>query len=129
MMRLLLDTHAVLWFATGAAALSATARAHALDPANDVLVSHVTVWELAIKTGLGKLKLDRDLSRWLERHVTGNGFAYLPIALAHTLAVASLPRHHGDPFDRLLIAQIQIERLVIVSRDPAFDAYDIRRVW
>ncbi|MBI5771413.1 MAG: type II toxin-antitoxin system VapC family toxin [Verrucomicrobia bacterium] len=128
-MRLLLDTHTVLWFAMGDTALSAKARAHALDPASEVLVSHVTAWELAIKTGLGKLKLDRELPRWLERNVSGNGFSYLPIALAHTLAVARLPHHHGDPFDRLLIAQCEIERLTLVSRDPSFDAYGIKRVW
>lgn len=128
-MRLLLDTHTALWFATGAAALSATARAHTQDPANELLVSHATVWELAIKTSLGKLKLDRELSRWLERYITGNGFAYLPITLAHTLAVAHLPHYHGDPFDRLLVAQCETERLTLVSRDPAFDAYGITRVW
>lgn len=128
-MRVLLDTHAVLWFAAGAADLSATARACALDPTNEVLVSHATAWELAIKTGLGKLKLDRDLPRWLERHVAGNGFAYLPIALHHTLEVARLPRHHGDPFDRLLVAQCAAEHLALVSRDPAFDTYGIKRVW
>ena len=128
-MRVLLDTHAALWFAAGSATLSATARAHALDPANEVLVSHATVWELAIKTSLGKLKLDRELSRWLERFVAGNGFVYLPITLRHTLAVARLPHHHGDPFDRLLVAQCEAEQLALVSRDPAFDAYGIRRVW
>lgn len=128
-MKLLLDTHAVLWFAAGNAALSVAARTHATDPQNEICVSHATVWELAIKTSLGKLKLDRELPRWLERYVVNNGFTYLPISLVHTLGVGLLPHHHGDPFDRLLVAQCEIERLAIVSRDPAFDAYGIRRVW
>jgi len=128
-MRLLLDTHAVLWFATGHSALSPAARAQATNPANEVLVSHVTAWELAIKTGIGKLKLDRELSLWLERYVVGNGFGALPIELDHVVAVARLPHHHGDPFDRLLVAQCEAENLALVSRDSMFDAYGIKRVW
>ena len=99
-MRLLLDTHVVLWFAAGNPALSAGARSQVVDPQNEIWVSHATVWEMAIKTSLGKLKLDRELGRWLERYVVNNGFAYLPLSLAHTLGVARLPHHHGDPFDR-----------------------------
>lgn len=128
-MRLLLDTHAVLWFATGNSALSATVRTRASDPANDVFVSYASLWELAIKTSLGKLKLDRELPRWLERYVTGNGFSRLAIELNHITGVAHLPHHHGDPFDRLLAVQCEAERLTLVSRDPVFDAYGIKRVW
>lgn len=128
-MRLLLDTHAVLWFASGDSALSVGARTLVTDPKNEISVSHATVWEMAIKISLGKLRLDRQLARWLERHVVNNGFDYLPISLAHTLGVAGLPHHHGDPFDRLLVAQCEIEHRTLVSRDPAFDAYGIRRVW
>jgi len=128
-MRLLLDTHVVLWFAAGNPALSAGARSQVVDPQNEIWVSHATVWEMAIKTSLGKLKLDRELGRWLERYVVNNGFAYLPLSLAHTLGVARLPHHHGDPFDRLLVTQCAIEHLTLVSRDPAFDAYGIPRVW
>ena len=128
-MRLLLDTHALLWFATGNRAFSPAARVQTSDPANEVLVSHASAWELAIKTSLGKLRLDRDLSLWLKRYVAGNGFDDLPISLDHVVGVARLPHHHGDPFDRLLVAQCQTERLALVSRDPVFDAYAIRRVW
>ncbi len=128
-MRLLLDTHTVLWFAAGDAALSDAAREGMVDPGNEIRVSHATVWELAIKIGLGKLKLDRDLTRWLERFVAGNGFTYLPISLAHAVRVARLPHHHGDPFDRLLVAQCETEHLCVVSRDTAFDAYGIKRLW
>ena len=128
-MRLLLDTHAVLWFATGDAALSANARTRVIDPQNEIWVSHASVWEMAIKISLGKLKLDRELGRWLERYVIDNGFSFLPISLTHTLGVARLPHHHGDPFDRLLVAQCEIEHWSLVSRDPAFDAYGIQRVW
>ena len=128
-MRLLLDTHTVLWFATGDRALSPAAQARTSDPANEILVSHVTAWELAIKTALGKLRLDRELSPWLERYVAGNGFGSLAIGLDHIVAVAHLPHHHGDPFDRLLIAQCGAEKLTLVSRDPVFDRYGIKRVW
>ncbi len=128
-MRLLLDTHTVLWFATGHHSLSVRAKTQVSDSDNEVLVSHVTAWELAIKTGLGKLQLDRELSLWLERYVVGNGFGSLPIGLEHVVGVAPLPHHHGDPFDRLLVAQCQTERLALVSRDPVFDAYGIKRVW
>jgi len=128
-MRLLLDTHAILWFATGDAALSASARTRVTDPQNEVCVSLASAWEMAVKTSLGKLKLDRELGRWLERYVIGNGFSFLPISLSHTLGVARLPHHHGDPFDRLLVAQCEIEHRSLVSRDPAFDAYGIQRIW
>lgn len=128
-MRLLLDTHTVLWFATGDRALSPAAKAQTSDPTNEILVSHVTAWELAIKTALGKLQLDRDLSLWLERYVAGNGFGRLAIGLDHIVAVARLPQHHGDPFDRLLVAQCQAEKLTLVGRDPVFDRYGIKRMW
>ena len=128
-MRLLLDTHAVLWFAAGDPALPASVRDRLTDPANEIRVSHATVWELAIKISLGKLRLDRELSVWLDRYVEGNGFAYLPIAREHAAGVAALPHHHGDPFDRLLAVQCAAENLTLVSRDPAFDAYGIKRVW
>ncbi len=100
-----------------------------LDSANEVLVSHVTLWEVAIKTGLGKLTLDREPSLWLDRYVAGNGFTYLTISYEHILRTATQPRHHGDPFDRLLAAQCELEQLLLVSRDQVFDSYGIRRLW
>jgi PIN domain nuclease of toxin-antitoxin system len=114
--RLLLDTHSILWFAAGTAALSATARAQVADSHNELWASHASDWEMAIKTSLDKLRLDRELPAWLER-------------LDHVVRVSRLPREHGDPFDRLLVAQCAAERLAIVSRDPVFDAYGIKRVW
>jgi PIN domain nuclease of toxin-antitoxin system len=127
--RLLLDTHVLLWFASGDTALTVKAREQVLDPNNEILLSHASAWELAIKTGLGKLRLDRALPVWLERYVIGNGFAHLPITLAHILHTATLPQHHGDPFDRLLVAQCDAERLTLVSRDPVFDTYGVKRLW
>ena len=128
-MRLLLDTHALLWFASGDTALTVRAREHVLDSDNEILLSHASAWELALKTGLGKLRLDRSLPVWLERYVTGNGFAHLPLTLEHILRTATLPQHPGDPFDRLLVAQCDAKRLTLVSRDPVFDAYGVRRLW
>ncbi|MDO8544146.1 MAG: type II toxin-antitoxin system VapC family toxin [Opitutaceae bacterium] len=129
MSRLLIDTHALLWFAAGDRQLSTSAREGIADPANNVFVSHASVWEMAIKMSLGKLRLDRELARWLNRYAAGNGFDFLPISLSHLTEVAGLPHHHGDPFDRLLVTQCVLENMPLVSRDPVFDAYGIKRVW
>ncbi|MBM3851676.1 MAG: type II toxin-antitoxin system VapC family toxin [Verrucomicrobia bacterium] len=128
-MRLRLDTPALLWFAAGDAALSEAARDSMVDPSNGIWVSHASVLELAIKISLGKLRLDRDLPRWLERYVVGNGFSYLPISVDHAAGVARLPHHHGDPFDRLLVVQCATESFNLVSRNSAFDADGVKRRW
>ena len=121
-MKLLLDSHAFLWWLTEDPKLKAEARQAVADPASVVYVSAATVWELSIKAALGKLDLDgADLAEEIE----ANDFVELPVTARHSLAAAALPRHHEDPFDRMLIAQAQIEDLTIVTRDPAFRAYGI----
>lgn len=121
-MKLLLDSHAFLWWLAEDPKLSAGARQAVADPSSTVLVSAATVWELSIKASLGKLELDgADLVEEIEE----NDFVELPMSARHALAAAILPRHHDDPFDRMLIAQAQIEGLTIVTRDPAFDAYGV----
>lgn len=118
---LLLDTHAVLWYLEGNAdRMSVTTRALIEDPTADVFVSAASFWEIAIKSGLGKLEADRDL---LSR-VAAAGFQALAITAAHAWNVRSLPRHHRDPFDRLLVAQAQTEGLRLVTRDEVFASYD-----
>jgi PIN domain nuclease of toxin-antitoxin system len=120
--KLLLDSHAFLWWLVEDPKLSAGARRTVADPASTVHVSAATVWELSIKEALGKLDLDgADLCEEIEE----NDFVELPMTARHAHAAAALPRHHGDPFDRMLIAQGQIEGLTIVTPDPAFRAYGI----
>ncbi len=128
-MRLLLDTHALIWFCEGKAALSPRARAAMEDAANECLVSHATAWEMAIKLNLGKLELGLDYGQIFPGVLDANGFSLLPPSLAHYQALISLPSHHGDPFDRLVIAQAQVEGLTIVTCDPHFPAYGVPILW
>ena len=121
-MKLLLDSHAFLWWLTEDPKLSAGARQAVADPASIVHVSAATVWELSIKASLGKLELDgADLAEEIEE----NDFIELPMTARHAVAAAALPRHHDDPFDRMLIAQAQTEGLTIVTRDREFRAYGV----
>jgi PIN domain nuclease of toxin-antitoxin system len=120
--KLLLDSHTFLWWLAEDPKLSAAARQAVADPASIVYVSAATIWELSIKAALGKLELD---SADLVAEVEGNDFVELPMTARHSLTAAYLPRHHEDPFDRMLIAQAQIEGLTMVTRDPVFRAYGV----
>jgi len=120
--KLLLDSHSFLWWLAEDPKLSAGARRVVADPAAIVYVSAATIWELSIKADLGKLDLD---GVDLVEEVGENDFVELPMTARHALAAAYLPRHHEDPFDRMLIAQAQVEGLTVVSRDPAFRAYEV----
>src|SRR5688500_17902074 len=100
-MRLLLDTHAFLWFVLNDAQLSSNARTLMGDPANELLLSPASYWEIAIKISLGKYALPGDFGDFMERQVTDNSLTILPITIRHAAAVAALPLHHRDPFDRL----------------------------
>ena len=128
-MRVLLDTHAFLWAAADAPELGRRARKRYLDPETDLLLSVASVWEMAIKTGLGKLRLTVPLDELVERGIEGQGIALLPIALEHALAVRALPFHHRDPFDRLLAAQALAEGVPILSADCVFERYGVERIW
>ena len=119
-MRLLLDTHALLWWLADEG-LTAQAREAIADPANLVAVSAASAWEISIKKALGKLAAPDDL----EQQVQTGGFVPLPISIAHGIAAGQLPRHHEDPFDRMLIAQAVAEGLTIVTRDKRFDDYGV----
>jgi PIN domain nuclease of toxin-antitoxin system len=127
--RLLLDTHTFLWFLGGHRSLSSRARRSIESSRNEKYLSIASVWEMAIKLGLGKLKLAVPLRDTVEAGVAECGIALLAVDRDHALAVAELPWHHGDPFDRLLVAQAQAEDLRIVTRDDAFDEYDVSRLW
>ena len=109
--------------------LSAAGQSLINDPANDVLISPASYWEIAVKVGLGKLSLQAPYDDFMRRGIEGNDFEILPIEPRHTSLLTTLPLHHRDPFDRLLIAQAMVEAIPIVGMDPAFKAYGVRRLW
>ncbi len=128
-MRLLLDTHAYLWFVGGNSTLPSRTAKILAEAEHTRFVSFASLWEISIKAGLGKLELPFGLDELCDDQLAINGFSTLAIGLEHIKRVVSLPHHHGDPFDRLLVAQCQTENLALVSRDPMFDRYGIKRVW
>ncbi len=128
-MRLLLDTHAFLWFSSDDRSLSPSARARIEDRRHEKFLSVASVWEMAIKISLGKLHLASELTDLVATGAERNGIAVLEVRKEHALRVVALPLHHRDPFDRLLIAQALSEKMAIVSCDVAFDAYPVRRIW
>lgn len=124
-MRLLLDTHAVIWALEDSASLSSVARELIIDPDNQILVSATSAIEIAIKRSVGKLEAPDDLRSAID----AAGFIPLTIDFATAERLASLPHHHRDPFDRLLIAQALAENVAIVTRDSAFAAYPVTTIW
>ncbi len=128
-MRLLLDTHTLLWWLANDPKLSAQARTAIANPRNDCFVSLASCWELAIKASLGKIRLAKPVERFIPDELAANDFQLLPIEFKHVAKVESLPFHHRDPFDRLLAVQALTEKMALVSADEAFDAYGVKRVW
>lgn len=120
-MRLLLDTHALLWWLADDPELGATARARIGDGGNQIFVSAASAWELEIKRAIGKLAAPGDL----DAAIAASGFDTLAISVGHAIAAGRLPPHHADPFDRMLIAQATAEQLVIITADGAFGAYGV----
>jgi len=127
--RLLVDAHAVIWAVDDPSKLGPQAATALHDPGNDLLLSAGTIWEIAIKVGLGKLSLSMSYREWMHRAITDLTLTVLPITVEYAEVQGSLPRHHGDPFDRLLVAQAQVENITLVSADPGFDPYGIKRLW
>lgn len=121
---LLLDTHVFLWWRMNAPDLTEEAR-HAVARADTVLVSAASAWEAAIKVALGRLTLPEPFARGVE----GSAFVKLAITFAHADRVGHLPHHHGDPFDRLLVAQAQVEELTLVTHDRKLEPYDVDVLW
>lgn len=119
-MRLLLDTHLLLWWLADDPKLPPRAATLIADSTNAIFASAASVWEAAIKAGLGRLTVD---ASELEPAIRASGFQPLPVSLAHAAAVATLPPHHRDPFDRLLVAQSRVEGLVLLTRDGTLAAY------
>lgn len=127
--RLLLDTHALLWWLTGDRQLSATAQRVIGEETNDIYVSAASAWEISTRLRLGKLHDPEGVTRALRRHLAAQGFLELPILLEHAQEAGALPGPHRDPFDRMLIAQARLEELALVSNEEPFDRYGITRVW
>lgn len=128
-MRVLLDTHALIWAVDEPAYLGSEARLVLQDDSNELLISAATVWEIAIKTGLGKLTLAIPYKEWMTRALADLGATILPITIEYAEVLATLPHHHRDPFDRMLIAQAQVESIPLASNEETFDSYAVARVW
>ena len=124
-MRVLLDTHILLWVLGDPKRLSKATLAVLRDPEHEVQVSVASLWEIAIKVGVGKLRLPGPPGDWLPEALERTGIATLGISALHALAVAALPFHHRDPFDRLLVAQALLEGLTVVTRDRRFGLYGV----
>lgn len=128
-MRLLLDTHAFLWWVTASPEFSRRARDLVADSTNEIFFSAASGWELAIKAGLGRVRLPEDPERFIPTQVAANAFEVLPVHLRHALQVFALPALHRDPFDRMLVAQAIVEGMAILSSDPLIARYPVEVVW
>lgn len=125
-MRYLLDTHVWLWLLANPERIRPTVRNVLIEPSNTLMFSVASAWEIAIKYRLGKLPLPEPPNVFIPARLLRDGVVPFPIELTHAVHVANLPDHHSDPFDRLLIAQAQIEALCLITADTNFDAYDVQ---
>lgn len=128
-MRALLDTCTLIWLAQEPGKLSARCVEVIDDPANDLVVSHVSVWELALKAAAGKFRFPIPLRSWLEQQRSHWRFEYLAIGLEHILRTNEIERHHADPFDRLIVSQAMVENLGILTPDQAVASYPVHVIW
>jgi PIN domain nuclease of toxin-antitoxin system len=128
-MRLLLDTHVLLWFVWNHPNLSATGRTLMTDPNNMLFLSAASIWEIAIKVGIGKLTLADPYDVFMNQAISTTGLTLVPIEVRHATVLTALPSHHGDPFDRMMIAQAIVEKMPMLSADAVFDAYGVNRLW
>lgn len=129
MPRLLLDTHAFLWWVEDSPQLGAAARRAIVDTKNDCFLSIASCWKMAIKSSLGKLRLTEPVERYISEQVAANSFGILGIELRHIAKIEKMPFHHRDPFDRLMIAQAMTDKLTIVTADKAFGSYGVKTLW
>jgi PIN domain nuclease of toxin-antitoxin system len=128
-MKVLLDTHALIWIVTDDDRLSETARSIFLDPQNSLFFSIASLWEICIKISLEKIALKTGWLQTIQKEMKINTILWLPIETEHCAKVVALPFHHRDPFDRLLVAQTMVEDLRLLSRDSQLSAYNIKRIW
>ena len=125
-MKILLDTQSWLWMLTAPERFSKKARALVTEPEHELFLSSASAWEIAVKYAIGKLTLPSDPSEFVPNRLAQTGVTALPIKITHALQVALLPSYHGDPFDRLLVAQAQVEDLPILTADPQLEAYNVK---
>jgi PIN domain nuclease of toxin-antitoxin system len=128
-MKFLLDTHTFIWYVTNNQKLSLTAQQLINDGNNEILLSIVSIWEIAIKHSIGKLSFELPFEIFISQQLSVNNFDLLNIRVNHLNIVANLPLHHRDPFDRLIIAQALVEQIPVVGTDEVFDSYPIQRLW
>jgi len=128
-MRHLIDSQSLIWYVDQDQLLSPAAHAATSDRTNDLLLSAATVWEVGIKVGLGKLTLSQPYRQWMNQAIADLGLTILPITVEYADVQGGLPRHHGDPFDRLIVARAIVEGIPIISSDPQLDAYGVTRIW
>ena len=128
-MKILLDSHAFLWYLMADPQLSAAARTLIADVRNQLFLSTASLWEMAIKLSIGKLSLPAPFVPLIPQQLQQMNVAVLPVKLEHVAAVIALPFHHKDPFDRMLVAQCQVEQLPLLSADAIFDRYPLQRLW
>jgi len=128
-LRVLLDTHALLWWLSDDTALARPARKTIADTRNTVIVSAASAWEIATKVRLGKVPTANDLAADFSGHLDRDGFQLLAISAEHGVRAGLLPGPHKDPFDRMLIAQAQAENMPIISNEILFESYGVRRIW
>jgi len=129
MSQYLLDTHTLLWWDSQSEKVGERALGLLRGQGHTFLVSQASIWEIAIKSRLGKLTLPAELGQWIQESVIEGGFRLAPIELSAILETSKLPLHHQDPFDRLLIAQARVNQWVVLGADLQWDAYEIERVW
>jgi PIN domain nuclease of toxin-antitoxin system len=125
----LLDTHAFLWWIGDDPSLSDKARKIIADSSNEIYLSSVSIWEIAIKSRTGRLEFSGDLESFVDQQILKNSFQPLPITLAHAARIKKLPNHHRDPFDQMLVAQGAVEGMPLISIDKKIKSYDIEVVW
>lgn len=128
-MKLLLDTHAFIWWDENPSKLGAAARRACSDPGNELILSTASVWEIQLKRMIGKLTLAKPLRQLLEEQARQNGLEISPVQTEHILRLETLPFHHRDPFDRILIAQAHAEGWTLISHDGAFQSYGVPILW
>jgi len=128
-MRILIDSHVLIWYVDQDNLLSPASHAAISDPTNDLLLSAGSIWEIGIKLGLGKIILTQPFKPWINQAISDLDVTVLPLSVEYVDVQSNLPRHHGDPFDRLIVAQAIVEQVSIISADANLDAYGIIRIW
>jgi PIN domain nuclease of toxin-antitoxin system len=128
-MKALIDTHVFLWWNTEDAQLSPRARKIIADGKNEIFFSAASAWEIAIKTAKGRLVLPEEPALYVTSRMSLHRFQPLPVQISHALRVYELPPHHADPFDRLLVAQCQMESLALITKDEEIRRYEVETIW